>query len=155
VNAAAERNITLTRVMGFDAPTGKGAIGMVERRRVVIGNASFLGELNIATAPLEAEAERLRRDGATAIFVAIDGRLAGVIAIAHPIRASTPAALGALAREGIRIVMVTGDTRTTATAVARQLGIDAVEAEVLPEHKSAAVDKLRQGGRVIAMAGDG
>jgi Cu+-exporting ATPase len=155
VNAAAERNIALARVMGFEAPTGKGAIGMVERRRVVIGNAAFLGELNIATAPLEAEAERLRRDGATAIFVAIDGRLAGVLAIADPIKAGTPGALKALAREGMRIVMVTGDNRTTATAVARQLGIDAVEAEVLPEHKSAAVDRLRQAGRVVAMAGDG
>src|SRR5262245_13682239 len=155
VNAAAERNIALARVMGFDAPTGKGAIGMVERGRVVIGNAAFLAELNIAAAPLEAEAERLRHDGATAIFVAIDGRLAGVIAIADPIKADTRDALKALAHEGIGIVMVTGDNRTTATAVARQLGIDAVEAEVLPEHKSATVGRLRQAGRVVAMAGDG
>ena len=155
VQAAAERAIALPPVRGFDAPTGKGAIGMVERKRVVLGNARFLAELNIPTAPLEAEAERLRQDGATVIFVAIDGKPAGIVAIADPIKPSTPQALQALAAEGIRLVMLTGDNRTTAMAVARRLGIVDVEAEVLPEQKSAVVERLRREGRVVAMAGDG
>jgi Cu+-exporting ATPase len=155
VQAAAERKVELARVMGFDAPTGKGAIGMVERKRVVVGSARFLGELGIATQALDHEAERLRQDGATVISVAINGALAGVIAIADPVKASTPGALEALRAEGIHIVMLTGDNRTTALAVARRLGIEAVEAEVLPEQKSAVVDELRRKGRVVAMAGDG
>jgi Cu+-exporting ATPase len=155
MNAAAERNIATARMMGFDAPIGKGAIGLVERRRVVVGNASFLTELNIATAPLQAEAERWRGDGATVIFVAIDGKLAGIVAIADPVKASTPEALAALRSEGIRIVMLTGDNRTTALAVARRLGIETVEAEVLPEQKIAVVEKLRREDNVVAMAGDG
>jgi Cu+-exporting ATPase len=155
VETAAKRNIVLARVVGFDSPIGKGVIGMVERRRVVLGNAGFLAELGIATAPLAGEAERLRRDGATAIFVAVDGKPAGTIAIADPLRPTTPAALDALRGEGLRIVMLTGDNRTTADAVARRLGITEVEAEVLPEHKAAVVERLRQEGRVVAMAGDG
>ena len=155
VAAAAERKIALADVQGFDSPTGKGVTGMVERRKVTLGNAKYLGELNIATAPLESEAERLRRDGATAIFLAIDNKLAGVIAIADPIKTSTQDALKALIADGIRIVMLTGDNRTTAEAVARRLGITEVEAEVLPDQKSAIVEKLRKEGRVVAMAGDG
>jgi len=155
VKAAEERNIELAHVLGFDAPAGKGAIGMVERKRVVIGNAKFLAELNIATGPLEADAERLRADGATAIFAAIDGKAAGVIAIADPVKATTLAALAALAKDGVRIVMLTGDNKTTAHAVARRLGITEVEAEVLPDQKSAIVERLRREGRVVAMAGDG
>jgi Cu+-exporting ATPase len=155
VAAASERGIALQRVMGFDSPAGKGAIGMVERKRVVLGNAKFLAELGIAADVLASEAERLRRDGATAIFVAIDGKLAGVIAIADPVKATTPAALDALRRDGLRIVMLTGDNRTTAQAVADRLGITEVEAEVLPEHKSEVVARLRREGRVVAMAGDG
>jgi Cu+-exporting ATPase len=155
VEAAAARNIALARVLGFDSPIGKGAIGMVERRRVALGNANFLAELGITTAALDDEAQRLRRDGATAIFVAIDGKLAGIIAIADPLRPTTPAALEALRRAGLRIVMLTGDNRTTAEAVARRLGITEVEAEVLPEHKAAVVERLRREGRVVAMAGDG
>ena len=119
---------------------------MVEGRRVVLGNAKFLAELNIATAPLDARAEELRRDGATAIFVAVDGKAAGVIAIADPVKATTPAALQALKAEGLRIVMLTGDNRTTAQAVARKLGISEVEAEVLPEQKSAVIEKLQARG---------
>jgi P-type Cu+ transporter len=155
VAAAAERKIELVPVMGFDAPAGKGAIGMVERRRVVIGNARFLAELGIATDALAAEAERLRQDGATAIFVAVDGKIAGVVAVADPVKPTTPAAIAALKGEGIRVVMLTGDNRTTAQAVARRLGISEVEAEVLPDQKSAVVEKLRREGRVVAMAGDG
>jgi heavy metal translocating P-type ATPase len=155
VEAAAERNIALVSVTGFDAPTGKGAIGVVERRRVVLGNAKFLAEVAIATAPLEAAAERLRSEGATAIFVAVDAKPAGVIAIADPVKATAPAALEALTEAGIRLVMLTGDNRTTALAVARRLGIKEVEAEVLPDQKSAVVERLRREGRVVAMAGDG
>jgi Cu+-exporting ATPase len=155
VAAAAERNIALAEVSGFDSPTGKGAIGTVEGRRVVLGNAKFLRELGISARPLEAEAERLRQDGATAIFVAVDDKPAAVLAIADPVKATTGEALKALRQMGIRIVMLTGDNRTTALAVARTLGIDAVEAEVLPEQKSAVVEKLRREGRVVAMAGDG
>jgi P-type Cu+ transporter len=155
VAAANERGIALAPVMGFDSPTGKGAVGMVERKRIVLGNAKFLAELGIVTDALASEAERLRGDGATAIFVAIDGKAAGVIAIADPVKATTPAALEVLRREGLRIVMLTGDNHTTARAVAERLGITEVEAEVLPDHKSDVVARLRSEGRVVAMAGDG
>ncbi|MCC7273572.1 MAG: heavy metal translocating P-type ATPase [Alphaproteobacteria bacterium] len=155
VAAAAQRNITVPPVRGFDSPSGKGAFGMVERRRVAIGNAGFLGEIGIAVDALAAKAEALRGDGATAVFCAIDGRLAGVLAIADPIKASTPAALAALRAEGIRVVMLTGDNRTTAEAVGRRLGIETVEAEVLPDRKADVVARLRAEGRVVAMAGDG
>jgi Cu+-exporting ATPase len=142
-------------VRGFDSPAGKGAIGMVERRRVVIGNTAFLKELSIGAATLDAGAEQLRKDGATAIYVAVDGKPAGLIAIADPVKSSTPGALQSLRADGIRLVMLTGDNVTTARAVARRLGIDEVEADVLPERKSEIVDKLKREGRVVAMAGDG
>ena len=128
---------------------------MVEgQKRLALGNAKFLAELNIDTAALAAEAERLRGDGATAIFLAVDGKLAGVIAIADPVKATTPEALKALA-QGIRVVMLTGDNRTTALAVAKRLGINEVEAEVLPDQKSAGHREAAREGRVVAMAGDG
>lgn len=152
---ASERRIETAPVQGFDSPTGKGAVGMVERKRIVIGNAKFLASLNIATSALDEVAEKLRADGATAIFVAIEGMAAGVIAIADPIKPSTPDALRSLKNAGLHIVMLTGDNRTTATAVARRLGIDDVEAEVLPDQKSAVVERLRHQGRIVAMAGDG
>jgi Cu+-exporting ATPase len=114
-----------------------------------------LDSLGIASAPIAAEADRLRGEGATAMFLAVDNELAGLIAVADPVKASTPPTLAALKSEGLRIVMLTGDHRATATAVARRLGIDEVEAEVLPQDKGAAVRKLRQQGRVVAMAGDG
>jgi Cu+-exporting ATPase len=142
-------------VRDFDSPVGKGVIGMIEDKRLALGNARFLGELNIDTSALSAEAERLRGDGATAIFLAVNGKPAGVIAIADPVKATTPDALRALAAEGIRVVMLTGDNRTTAQAVARLLGIAEVEAEVLPDQKSAIVEKLHREGRAVAMAGDG
>jgi Cu+-exporting ATPase len=128
---------------------------MVERKRVVLGNARFLAELTISTDALSDAAERLRGDGATAVFLAINGQAAGVIAIADPIKPTTAAALKALFAEKIHVVMLTGDNRTTARAVAARLGIVEVEAEVLPEQKSAVVEKLRREGRVVAMAGDG
>ena len=155
VEAAAERKIELAPVRGFDSPTGKGAIGMVEGQRVVLGNARFFAELNISTVALEPEAERLRAEGATAIFVAIEGKAAGIVAIADPVKEMASEALEALKAEGITIVMLTGDNRTTAAAVARKLGITEVEAEVLPDQKSAVIEKLRRQGRVVAMAGDG
>jgi Cu+-exporting ATPase len=155
VAAAGERKLELAPVRGFDAPAGKGVIGLVERQRLALGNALFLAELNIDVAPLAAEAEKMRGDGATAIFLAVNGKPAGVIAIADPVKASTPAALKALKADGIHVVMLTGDNRTTALAVAKRLGIDNVEAEVLPDQKSAVVERLSREGRVVAMAGDG
>ncbi|HYS47973.1 MAG TPA: HAD-IC family P-type ATPase, partial [Xanthobacteraceae bacterium] len=155
VDAAAERGVTLGDVSDFDAPTGKGAVGMVAGRKVALGNAKFLEEAGVSVAALEADAERLRQDGATVIYLAVDGRACGIIAIADPVKPTTPEALKALTAEGVRVVMLTGDNRTTATAVARRLGIAEVEAEVLPDRKSAVIEKLRREGRVVAMAGDG
>ena len=155
VASARERGLPMSSVSEFDSPTGKGAVGVVDGRRVRLGNAKFLHELGIDTADLDGEAERLRADGATAIFLAVDRKLAAVIAIADPVKPTTSEALKLLAQDGVRVVMLTGDNRTTAQAVARRLGIDDVEAEVLPDQKSAVVVKLRQQGRVVAMAGDG
>jgi Cu+-exporting ATPase len=155
VAAAAERKIALGVVRGFDAPAGKGVIGMVEGKGLALGNARYLAELSIDTSSMAAEAERMRSEGATAVFLAVNGRPAGVIAIADPVKETTPAALKALAAEGIRVVMLTGDNRTTAEAVAKRLGITEVEAEVLPDQKSAVIERLTREGRVVAMAGDG
>ncbi|MEE8098568.1 MAG: heavy metal translocating P-type ATPase [Hyphomicrobium sp.] len=155
VAAAQDRKLPLISVTDFDAPAGKGALGMVDGRRLTIGNAAFLREQSINVSELIATAEDLRREGATSIFVGIDGRAAGVIAIADPIKPSTPAALAALKADGVRVVMLTGDNRTTAQAIARRLGITDVAAEVLPDQKSAVVEKLKREGRVVAMAGDG
>jgi Cu+-exporting ATPase len=155
VAAADTRKVATAPVSEFDSPTGKGALGTVEGRRVVLGNAKFLAEHGIDVAPLAKAADELRRDGATAIFAGVDGRPAGILAIADPVKATTPEALADLKKEGIRVVMLTGDNRTTAEAVARRLGIPDVEAEVLPEQKSAVVEKFKREGRVVAMAGDG
>jgi P-type Cu+ transporter len=155
VAAAAERKRERSPAGDFNAPSGKGVVGTVDGKQLALGNARFLGELNIDTSAIAAEAERLRTDGATAIFLAVNGKAAGVIAIADPIKETTPDALRALAADGIRVVMLTGDNRTTAQAVARRLGIADVEAEVLPDQKSAVVEKLRLEGRAVAMAGDG
>ena len=155
VRAAKERRLSLGSVSGFDSPTGKGALGTVEGKSIALGNARFLAELGIETAALSADAERLRGDGATAIFMAVDGETAAVFAIADPVKSTTLEALQALKAEGLRIIMLTGDNRTTAVAVARQLGIDEVEAEVLPDQKSDVVARHKAAGRVVAMAGDG
>ncbi|HRE60052.1 MAG TPA: copper-translocating P-type ATPase [Micropepsaceae bacterium] len=155
VAAAKVRGLTLAEPTAFDSPTGKGVVGVVDGHRVVLGAERFLAELGISTEALGAQAEGLRAGGATAIFAAIDGNAAAVFAIADPVKATTPLALQALRRQGIRLVMLTGDNRTTAQAVAGQLGIDAVESEVLPEDKSRIVADLRSQGRVVAMAGDG
>jgi P-type Cu+ transporter len=155
VAAAEERKLGTTPVQDFDSPTGKGVLGTVAGRRVSLGNARFLTTLGIHTAPLESEAERLRQEGATAIFVAVDAKVAAVIAVADPVKATTPDALRALGHDGIHVVMLTGDNRTTAQAVAKRLGITDIAAEVLPDQKSDVVAKLRSEGRVVAMAGDG
>lgn len=155
VASAEAKGVTTAPVADFDSPTGKGALGTVEGRRIMLGNDRFLAEHGVDVSSLVQIADELRRDGATAIFMGADGKPAGVIAIADPVKASTPQALSALRAEGIRVVMLTGDNRTTAQAVARRLGIAEVEAEVLPEDKSAVVAKLKREGRVVAMAGDG
>ncbi|MGT2440934.1 heavy metal translocating P-type ATPase [Bradyrhizobium betae] len=155
VRAANERNLALVDVREFDSPTGKGVKGKVDGKLVLLGNANFLKSENIETQPLEAQAERLRSDGATVVDVAVDGRLAGILAIADPVKASTADALKALGAEGIKVIMLTGDNRTTANAVAKRLGISDVEAEVLPDQKSAVVDRLQRQGRIVGMAGDG
>jgi len=155
VEAASSRNIAIPEVADFDSPTGKGALGTVEGKRVLLGSAALLAEHGIDPAALAAQADELRRDGATAIFAGIDGVAAGILAIADPIKKTTPEALAGLRAEGIRVVMLTGDNRTTAEAVARTLGIDEIEAEVLPDQKSAVIERLKREGRIVAMAGDG
>ncbi|MBB4083169.1 heavy metal translocating P-type ATPase [Brevundimonas lenta] len=155
VRAAKDRDIPLTEAADFDSPVGRGVRGTIEGRQVALGNTRFLGELSIDVSALEPKAEALRHDGATAIFAAIDGKAAGVIGIADPIKATTPAAILALKAAGLRLVMMTGDNRTTAEAVARRLGIDEVQAEVLPQDKASVVQQLRSQGRIVAMAGDG
>ena len=155
VRSARERNLDLSKVEEFDSPTGKGASGKVDGKSILLGNSSFLTSLGIETQSLAGQAERLRGDGATVINIAVDGKLAGLFAIADPVKPSTPAALKALAAEGVKVIMLTGDNRTTAKAIARQLGITDVEAEVLPDQKSAVVSKLQKAGRIVAMAGDG
>ncbi|MBV8978321.1 MAG: copper-translocating P-type ATPase [Alphaproteobacteria bacterium] len=155
VAAADARKLAIPAVAEFDSPSGKGALGVVEGKKVLLGNLPFMQEQRIDTASLAAKADQLRQDGATAIYAAVDGKLAGVFAIADPIKESTPEALKALRDDGVKIVMLTGDNRTTALAVAKRLGIEEVEAEILPDQKSAVVAKLKKEGRCVAMAGDG
>ncbi|HRE44547.1 MAG TPA: heavy metal translocating P-type ATPase [Terricaulis sp.] len=155
VAAAKERGLTLAEAADFDSPTGKGVIGIVEGREVALGAEKYLADLNVDTAALRAKAEELRREGATAIFLSVDGVAVALFGIADRIKPTTPDALAALKAQGMRLVMLTGDNRTTAEAVGRRLGIDVVEAEVLPEDKSRIVTRLKSEGRVVAMAGDG
>jgi Cu+-exporting ATPase len=153
VNAA--DGATLPVVDDFDAPAGKGVTGTVEGHRVAVGSGSFVAALGIDAAPMAGRADELRGEGATAVFAAVDGRLAGVLAIADPVKPTTAEALAQLRDAGIEVVMVTGDNPVTAQAVAARLGIDRVEAEVLPDRKSEVVAGLRAEGRVVAFAGDG
>ena len=152
---AQEKRVPLWDVQDFDSPTGKGVTGTVAGKRVALGNAKLLADLGIDTGAFEKRAEELRAEGATVILAAVDDRIAGLLAITDPIKTSTPAAIHALKEDGVRIVMLTGDNRTTAQAVAAQLGVEEVEAEILPEDKGRVVKRLREGGRVVAMAGDG
>ena len=155
VNAATDAGLSIPDVTDFDAPVGKGVIGTVNHRRVRVGSASFLTGEGLDPSPLKMQAGRLRADGATVIFVGLDEQVAGIIAIADPVKETTPAALKALRAEGVEVVMLTGDNLVTADAVARRLGIDRVEAEVMPDHKADVIKRLRAEGRVVAMAGDG
>jgi heavy metal translocating P-type ATPase len=155
VEAAVARGLALAKPTSFDQPTGKGVSGVVEGHALVIGNRHILADAGIDTAQLSAVADKLRADGATALFVGIDGRQAGVIGIADAIKATAPAALAALRDAGVRVVMLTGDNRITATQIAGVLGITEVEADVLPAGKAEVVKRLRAEGRVVAMAGDG
>lgn len=155
VSEANKRELKLWSVKDFDSPSGKGAIGVVNRKRIAIGNSNFLNELNIATQAFAETADAMRKDGATAIYVASNGKVEGIIAIADPIKTSTPEALNALRALGVRIVMLTGDNRTTAEAIGKRLGISEIEADVLPDKKAMIVAKLKAQGRIVAMAGDG
>ncbi len=155
VKAAEEQGTPLGVTESFRSVTGKGVIGSIDGTEVALGNATLMEDLKVDIAAARAQADNLRREGATVMYVTTGGRMAGLVAVADPVKASTPVALAALRSQSIRIVMLTGDNRTTAEAVAKRLGIDEVEAEVLPEQKSAVVRKLREQGSVVAMAGDG
>ena len=155
VREAATRGIVTAAVTNFDQPAGRGAQGVVDGRALAIGNAAFLAGLGADTGALADTAERLRMEGATAVFLAVDGQACGVIAIADPVKETTMDALSALRAAGLRIVMLTGDNRTTAKAVATRLGITEIEADVLPDAKRDVIARLRAQGRVVAMAGDG
>jgi len=155
VTAATDAGLPIPDVTDFDAPVGQGVVGTVDQHRVLIGSVQFLSNQGLDPSHLTDQADRLRADGATAVFIGVDHHAAGIVAIEDPVKETTPAALQALRDEGIEIVMLTGDNRVTAEAVARRLGLDRVEAEVLPDHKSDVVNRLRHQGRVVAMAGDG
>ena len=155
VRAAEDRGLALVEPSGVDQPIGKGIVGAVEGQAIILGNAGFLEEYDVEPGALAEAADQLRGDGATAIYISVNGKAAGVIAIADPVKATTGEALAALRDAGIRVIMLTGDNRTTAEAIARRLGIADVEADVLPDQKSAVVQRLREQGRIVAMAGDG
>jgi Cu+-exporting ATPase len=155
VSGAEERGVELTKVESFDSVTGKGVRGKVDGESVALGNRALLDELKLDPGDLASKAEGFGSDGQTVMFVAVDGRVAGLVGVADPIKSTTPEAIRQLHEEGIRIVMLTGDSRTTAEAVAKKLGIDEVVAEVLPDQKAAAVKRFQTEGRVVAMAGDG
>jgi len=155
VNGAQEKNIKLTAVSEFRSITGKGVTGTVEGNAVALGNLKLFEELNIDAGELPSRAEALRADGQTVMLLAIDGKAAGLIGVADPVKASTPDAIRALHEEGVQVIMLTGDNRITAQAVAKKLGIDRIEAEVLPEQKASIVKQLQAQGRIVAMAGDG
>jgi Cu+-exporting ATPase len=152
---ALERGVQLSEVRDFKSLTGRGVVGKVDGRAVAVGNQKLFEELGIAASELQARAEELRREGQTVMMAAVDGKAAGLLGVADPIRPSSVEAIRELRRQGIRVVMLTGDSRSTAEAVARKLGIDELEAEVLPERKSEVVKRLQQQGRIVAMAGDG
>jgi Cu+-exporting ATPase len=155
VRDAEAKGLAISEPGDVDQPVGKGITGIVDGHRLIAGNAGFLEEQGVSTAELAQRAAVLRADGATAIFLGIDGKVAGAIGIADQVKQTTPAALKALAEAGIHVIMLTGDNRVTAEAIARRLGIDDVEADVLPDQKSAIVKRLRDKGRIVAMAGDG
>lgn len=155
VMAAKERELDFSTTDDFDSPTGKGVIGKINGQDIALGNVKLMEEKAVNVASLSTQADELRSDGATVIFIAVDGQAAGILAIADPIKETTPDAIKQIQNQGIHIVMLTGDNRRTAEAVAKILGIEEVEAEILPEDKGKIVKKLRDEGRIVAMAGDG
>jgi Cu+-exporting ATPase len=155
VGAARERGIALDAVADFESRAGRGVVGVVGGRRVALGNRALLAEEGIETGALDARAERLHADGVTSLYAAIDGQPAGVLGVADPVKPTTPEAIEQLRGEGVRLVVLTGDHRTTAEAVARRLGLGEVEAALLPQRKAEIVARLQAEGRVVAMAGDG
>jgi P-type Cu+ transporter len=155
VSGAREKGLVPPKAQEFRSLTGKGVTGTVEGRHVAVGTMPFLDELTVDSTPLLDQAEAARQEGQTVMFVAIEGKPAGLLGVADPIKSSTPEAIELLHQEGLRIVMLSGDSRTTAEAVARRLHIDEVQAEVLPEHKTAAIKQLQAEGHIVAMAGDG
>ncbi len=155
VSGAQERGLALAHVDDFQSHIGRGISGTIGGKKLAMGNRPLMDDRKIALGTLADEAERLRRDGQTVMFLAIDGKAAGLIGVADPIKGSTAEAIQSLRECGVRIVMLTGDSRTTTEAVAKKLGIDSVEAEVLPERKIEVVKRFQQQGRVVAMAGDG
>jgi Cu+-exporting ATPase len=155
VAAAKDHNVALTPVADFDAPSGKGVSGVIDGHRVVIGNRRIMSDTEIDTAAFDDEVERLRTDGGTAVYIGVDGKAAGVVAVADPIKATTASALRKLEASHVHVIMLTGDNATTAKAVAAKLGIADVKADVLPEDKAKIVRYLRRDGHIVAMAGDG
>ena len=155
VSGAREKNLVLSKAQAFRSVTGKGVTGTVEGRVVAVGTRLFLDELRVETSALLAQADPLRHEGQTVMFAAIDGKPAGLLGVADPVKSSTPEAIDLLHREGLRLVMLTGDNRTTAEAVARRLQIDEVQADVLPEQKMAVIKRFQSEGYIVAMAGDG
>ncbi|MCI0464159.1 MAG: copper-translocating P-type ATPase [Gemmataceae bacterium] len=155
VKGAEDKGLALAEAQDFQSITGKGVVGKVEGRAVALGNVALLAERQVAADQVQPRMEELRREGQTVMLVAVDGRLAGLVSVADPIRSSTAEAMRLLHDEGMRVIMLTGDSRTTAEAVARKLGIDEVIAEVLPQQKHEVVKRLQGEGRVVAMAGDG
>jgi len=155
VAGAREQNSSLSKVTDFESITGKGVVGSVEGKKIAIGNLRHLEALNVEAGPFRDRADQMRREGQTVMFVAVDGKPAGLIGVADPIKATTREAIQALHGEGVKVVMLTGDNRTTAEAVAKSVGIDQVEADVLPDQKAAVVKRLQERGERVAMAGDG
>jgi Cu+-exporting ATPase len=155
VTGASERGVRLAGVTEFESITGQGVVGGVESRQVAVGNLKLLESMSVDVATLRGKADELRRDGQTVMFIAVDRRPAGLVGVADPVKETTPEAIEALHRDGVKVVMLTGDNRTTAEAVARSVGIDQIEADVLPDQKAAVVKRLQERGERVAMAGDG
>lgn len=155
ITAAKAKNITIQSVSEFNAPSGKGVIGKIQDRKVAIGNTKLMNEFGVNDSEFLSQADILRKEGATAMFMAIDGKAAAILAVEDPIKASTPNAIKQLQEDGIEILMLTGDNKKTAEAVAAKLGIKNIIAEVLPEDKSRVISELKQKGHIVAMAGDG
>jgi len=155
VTGAKEKGLSPSKVDSFESLTGRGVTGIVEGRKIALGNRRLLEDLGIPQGDLPEKAEAMRKEGQTAMFLAVDGKAAGILAVADPIKSTTAEAIERLHQEGIRVVMITGDSRTTAEAVGKKLGIDEVIAEVLPDQKAAIVKRLQGDGKIVAMAGDG